>query len=178
MGKRTNFERHPRDYYSTPLKAALPLWSHVKGKTYCEPCAGGNHLVRALKPVAQCVARYDIEPQKAGITQLDFRDISESHLKGADLIITNPPWKEGLLREMILHFTALRPTWLLLSSALVNNERFCEQSMPWLSDLVPVGRVSWLQNGKAGFDDASWYKFDRKWACAFYRGWPRRFYGR
>ena len=178
MGKRTNFERHPRDYYPTPLKAALPLYRHIKGLTYCEPCAGGNHLVRALRPAARCVARYDLEPQKAGIAQLDFHDLREEHLNGAELIITNPPWRENLLREMIDHFTTLRPTWLLLSSALVNNERFCTNSMPLMSDFVPVGRVSWMQNGKAGFDDAAWYRFDRSWAGAFYRGWPRAFYGR
>jgi hypothetical protein len=178
MGKRSDFERHERDYYPTPLKAALPLYRYVRGMTYCEPCAGGNHLVRALKPVARCVAKYDIEPQHSSIVRLDFRQLEERHLNGAELIITNPPWKENLLREMIEHFTLLRPTWLLLSSALVNNERFCTNSMKYMSDFVPVGRISWLQNGKSGFEDAAWYRFDRGCTHEYYKGWPRVFSGR
>lgn len=178
MGKRSDYERHERDYYSTPLKAALPLYPFLRGLSFCEPCAGGNHLVRALRPVARCVSRYDLEPQARGIVQLDFRELSEKHICNADVIVTNPPWRENILREMIGHFTLLRPTWLLLSSSLVNNERFCQNSLVYVSDIVPVGRVSWMQNSVTGFDDASWYRFDRKWAQQYYKGWPRQFYGR
>ena len=41
MGKRSNFERKPRDYYRTPIEAAEPIRPFMQDiQTFCEPCAG------------------------------------------------------------------------------------------------------------------------------------------
>jgi len=178
MGKRTNYSRHPRDLYPTPLKAALPLLSFIRGKTFCEPCAAQGRLIRHLSLAAECVAAYDIHPLRKTVNALDASQLTEQHLNGADMIITNPPWHHSLLYPMLDRFIELRPTWLLLSAALVNNERFGDRYMPYCSDVQTVGRVSWMNNGKGGYDDAAWYRFDRSWNYAYYRGWKRKFDGR
>jgi hypothetical protein len=50
MGKRSNFERIPRDFYPTPFEAVLPLIPHLgNAKTFSEPCCGGGDLVRHLE---------------------------------------------------------------------------------------------------------------------------------
>jgi hypothetical protein len=83
-----------------------------------------------------------------------------------------------MLYPMLDRFLTLRPTWLLLNAALVNNEVFGQTYMPYCSDVQTVGRVSWMNNGKGGHDDAAWYRFDRTWNYAYYRGWKRRYEGR
>ena len=48
MGKRSDFERRPGDFYPTPRAAALPLIAHLRGggiATFAEPCAGDGALV-------------------------------------------------------------------------------------------------------------------------------------
>ena len=36
MGKRSNFERLPRDFYPTPFSAVAPLIPHLRGvRTFC-----------------------------------------------------------------------------------------------------------------------------------------------
>jgi hypothetical protein len=50
MGKRSGFERLPRDLYPTPAAAMLPLIPHLRGvRTFAEPCAGDGDLVRHLE---------------------------------------------------------------------------------------------------------------------------------
>lgn len=178
MGKQSRFEIKPRNYYPTPLKGALPIYHFIRGKTYCEPCAGGNHLVRGIGKAATCVARYDLEPQAPGIVKLDYTELTEKHLKGADLIITNPPWDAKIMHPMLEHFLEMRPVWFLLASALMNNEGFSKKYMQYCSDVQPIGRLSWEGNAVTGTKDASWYRFDLKWNYAYTRTWPRRFMGR
>jgi hypothetical protein len=44
------FERIPRDFYPTPLAAVPPLIAHLRGiRTFAEPCAGNDDLVRHLE---------------------------------------------------------------------------------------------------------------------------------
>jgi hypothetical protein len=50
MGKRSSFERIPRDFYPTPLKAVLPLIPYLRGvRTFAEPCCADGALVRHLE---------------------------------------------------------------------------------------------------------------------------------
>ena len=50
MGKRSGFERIPRDFYPTPAAAVLPLIPHLRGiRSFAEPCAGDGTLVRHLE---------------------------------------------------------------------------------------------------------------------------------
>ena len=43
MGKRSDFERVPRDYYPTPIEAVEPLIDHLPYSfDYVEPCAGDD----------------------------------------------------------------------------------------------------------------------------------------
>ena len=46
MGKRSDFDRIPRDYYPTPKAAVGPLLPHLLPATlFIEPCAGEGHLI-------------------------------------------------------------------------------------------------------------------------------------
>ena len=46
MGKRSNFERKPRDFYPTPIEAVYPLLEHLEEDfTFAEPCAGDGALL-------------------------------------------------------------------------------------------------------------------------------------
>jgi len=77
MGKRSDFERKPRDFYPTPREAIEPLIPHLnKHFTFTEPCAGNGVLIDHLESNGgYCVWASDIEPQKEGIVSMDFSEI-------------------------------------------------------------------------------------------------------
>jgi len=172
MGKRSNFERKPRDYYRTPVEAVQPLDRHIDEiQTFCEPCAGDGALIRSLNNLGlQCVSAYDIEPQSLGIKSMDAMTLDEATLKNADVIITNPPWDRSILHPMIEHFSNLRPTWLLFDADWMHTKQ-ATQFLPRLRKVVSVGRVKWFDK-TTGKDNACWYLFDRYGRTAV------RFYGR
>ena len=62
MGKRSNFERIPRDFYPTPDAAVPPLIPYLRGvRTFAEPCCGDGALVRHLESFGlRCVYPGDI----------------------------------------------------------------------------------------------------------------------
>ena len=50
MGKRSDFDRVPRDYYPTPIEAVKPLIDHLDYSfDYVEPCAGDGRLISHIK---------------------------------------------------------------------------------------------------------------------------------
>jgi hypothetical protein len=163
MGKRSNFERKPRDFYSTPHDAILPLLRHIKG-TFIEPCAGDGRLIRHLEKYGfKCVYACDIEPQpndlKIVIETRDILFFGSASLPAADMIITNPPWTRKTLHPMIESFRRHAPTWLLFDADWMHNAearpflRFCRR-------IVSVGRVKWIEGSKnGGMDNACWYEF-------------------
>ena len=157
MGKRSNFERNPRDFYATPREAVLPLLGHVKG-SFIEPCAGDGRLIKHLETFGlKCTYACDIEPQAEGIEKKDALFFGDP-LPTCEQIITNPPWKREVLHRMIEVFRVHAPCWLLFDSDWM----FCKQARPYLRNcekIVAVGRVSWMDNGQAGMDNACWYKF-------------------
>lgn len=158
MGKRSSFERNPRDYYVTPYEAVLPLLRFVQGGTFIEPCAGNGALIRHLtKNGLTCNYASDIFPEAPGIEQRDVLFFGGS-FPAADYVITNPVWKRELLHPMIDKFRSHAPTWLLFDSGWM----FTDQAKPYLrfcDKIVSVGRISWMGNGVSSLDDCCWYSF-------------------
>jgi hypothetical protein len=182
LGKRSDYERKPRDFYPTPLAAVQPLIAHLpRSFNFAEPCAGDGRLITHIESLhnsCSCTWASDIEPQGDNIDELDALELSETHVVDCDIIITNPPWertkKSGfLLHSMIEHFSDLRPTWLLFdadwsytlqSSTLIKR---CQK-------IVTVGRVKWIEDSAGtGKDNAAWYLFDKSWKESY-----TKFYGR
>ena len=73
MGKRSDFERVPRDYYPTPYQAVLPLVEHLPELyTFTEPCAGDGRLIDHLeKHGGTCTQAYDVEPRNDRVIERD-----------------------------------------------------------------------------------------------------------
>ncbi len=168
MGKRSDFERNPRDYYPTPYEAVIPLLPHLQAPyaarghraRFIEPCAGDGRLVSHLEQNGlQCVYSCDIEPQAPGIEQRDVL-FFDAPLPPCDLIITNPPWDRDALHAMIDRFSAHAGTWLLFDSDWM----FTAQATPFrhlCEKIVSVGRISWMENGVSGMDNCCWYLFSK-----------------
>lgn len=171
MSKRTSgtFKRRKHDAYDTPAEAVKPLLPHLPAAfTYWEPCAGAGDLIEALTG-GNCVAASDIAPRPRANGDFDWiapRDamtiqLWDLNLAEAGYIITNPPWTRELLHPMIVHFSAMRPTWLLFDADWMHTK----QAAPYrylCRKIVSIGRVSWMQNGTSGIDNCAWYLFDAK----------------
>ena len=159
MGKRSDFERKPRDFYPTPMEAVKPLLEHLpEDFLFAEPCAGNGALIEHLETKGVCMWASDIEPQLKGIAKNDFSDIGEFQVLESGFIITNPPWDRTILHPMIEHFASQRPTWLLFDADWVHTK----QSIPYikyLHKIVSVGRIKWFGN-MTGKDNCAWHLFD------------------
>lgn len=170
MGKRSNFERLERDYYTTPYEAVKPLFPFLPSTrfNFAEPCAGDGRLVRHIREgtdrKAQCLMATDIEPDADWVKPFDALQMQDHDLDGVDLIITNPPWdrrpKSGrILHRLIETFSALRPTWLLFDSDWVQTV----QAKPYLDRMVAtvsIGRVKWIEGtNQTGKDNCQWHLF-------------------
>lgn len=159
MGKRSDFDRVPRDFYPTPEAAVIPLLPHLpKGTTFSEPCAGDGRLVEHLQRFGHtCVFASDIEPRAEFVAEgdaLNFDAASE------DLVITNPPWDRKVLHPLIERFSSQRPTWLLFDADWMHTKQSAP-FMPLLRKVVSVGRVKWIEDSPfTGKDNCCWYLFD------------------
>jgi hypothetical protein len=127
MGKRSNFERIPRDFYPTPYAAVPPLIPHLRGiRTFAEPCCGDGALVSHLESFGlRCVYQGDISTGQDALA-LD-------HYGNIDAVITNPPWTRKLLHPMINHFQKIAPTWLLIDQDWAATKQACHISGPALT---------------------------------------------
>jgi hypothetical protein len=154
MGKRSNFDRIPHDFYVTPLAAVLPLIPHLHGvRTFAEPCCGDGALVRHLEAQGlHCANQGDITAGQDALTLDSYGDI--------DAIITNAPWTRNLLHPLITHLQRIAPTWLLLDADWANTK----QAVPYLrhcTDILAIGRVIWIPGTSTpGKDNAAWYRFN------------------
>lgn len=160
MGKRSDFERNPRDYYPTPYDAVLPLLPHLDPKTiFVEPCAGDGRLIRHLeKHGHQCKYACDIEPQGPAIHQRDVLFFDQG-LPECHAIITNPPWKRETMHPMIDLFRNQADTWLLFDADWMHTIQ-AVPFLPYCQLIVSVGRVKWIEDSDHdGMDNACWYKF-------------------
>jgi len=173
LGKRSNFDRIPRDYYRTfdPKAVAALKPFLVKGMKFVEPCAGDGILTDQLIDLSlTCTAEYDIEPSNHRIVQLDALTLEEHDVTGSDVIITNPPWDRKLLHPMIERFAKLRPTWLLFDSNWANTRQSSRYVKDYCTDIVSIGRLCWIEGTTmSGKDDCSWYRLDvnKKGDCIF-----------
>lgn len=176
MSKRSaNFDRQPRDLYPTPYRATKPLLPFLpEGIKYCEPCAGAGDLVKHLMGTAECVAAYDIEPLAGWIERHDAVFLNKADLKGAQLIITNPPWERTVLHQIIGNCSFLAPTWLLFDADWAHTRQAADY-MKICHDIVSVGRVKWFEDSDmTGKDNACWYFFDQHAPYAGTRFWNVR----
>jgi hypothetical protein len=169
MGKRSNnFERNPRGLYPTPISAIHSLLPHLpEGVYFDEPCAGDGALVGHLESVGHVLASAsDIHPMADVIIKRDALDIKQCQ---GDMFITNPPWPEPNRRgdpalRILMHLSALAPTWLLLPADFAYNAYFSAVA-DRCQKIVAVGRVKWIPDSKySGKDNAAWYLFDGSFA--------------
>ena len=166
MGKRSDFERKPRDYYPTPYEAVVPLLPYIITPTaargyksqFIEPMAGDGRLARHIETDGhKCVYMCDLEPQAEGIEKRDVL-FFDKPLPPCDLIITNPPWEREVLHAAIERFTDHAPTWLLFDADWMHTV----QAIPYrhmVAKIISIGRVSWEGNGVSGMDNCCWYFF-------------------
>jgi hypothetical protein len=165
MGKRSDFERKERDLYQTPYAAVVPLLPHLPEiARFDEPCVGDGDLVKHLECHGhKCFAIGDI------FSGQDALDIIGTP---ADMFITNPPWNRKILHRIILHLSAIRPTWLLFDADWMHTKQASEY-MEYCRKIVSVGRVKWIPDSPhTGKDNCAWYLFTKE------RTAHTEFYGR
>ncbi len=172
MGKRSDFERKPRDFYPTPFAAVEPLITHLpQGFQFAEPCAGDGQLCRHLEYFGgTCMWASDIEPQAEGIHTSSYDKLGLEELIETEYIITNPPRDRKILHPMIEFFAPKFPTWLLFDADWPHTKQ-SKNYISMCSKIVSVGRIKWFGN-MTGKDNCAWYLFDEK------NNEPTKFYGR
>ncbi|WP_192913867.1 hypothetical protein [Roseibium sediminis] len=176
MGKRSNYARLPKDLYLTidPKAAAslIPFLRSERITSFVEPCYGWGHLVGPLTAAGlECVGRYDVDvrgreivdPHAPGdqgrVMCRDGRDLCFADLRGADAIITNPPWSRALLHTLIARWASMVPTWLLFDAGWKHTGQ-AARLMRLCTDFVPVPRLRWMPGtAMAATDDCGWYRF-------------------
>lgn len=174
MGKRSDFERKPLDFYPTPYAALKPLLRHLPpAVTFAEPCGGNGRLIDLLQSEGhRCVAAFDVHPRRDDIALGDASFMMVPDVNGAQMIITNPPWDRVPLHQIISRCFAIAPAWLLFDADWMHT-RQATPYLPHCRKIVSVGRVKWFEDSDmAGKDNCCWYHFDSN----FY-GYPE-FHGR
>jgi len=172
MGKRSDFERIPRDYYPTPIEAVRPLIPHLPQKgNFAEPCAGDGRLIRHIEELSGMLGYWmtDIEPMADHIGD---GDATTDKIVGCEIAITNPPWNRKILHPIIENLSNQLPTWLLFDADWMHTKQAVPY-LPRLKRVVSVGRVKWIEGSNStGKDNCCWYLFDK------HNGIPTHFYGR
>lgn len=165
MGKRDSdkFPREDRDYYGTIDPGCLvPAFvDRIRGVKYAEPCWGNGDLENLIGDTATCLWRSDIEPQQENIPVKDATKVNIDDLQGVSCIITNPPYQWGMLKPLLDHLPAVKPTWLLLPGDYMFNVRMGPY-MEKCETVIAIGRMYWLPNKVKGVNNFAWYKFS-KW---------------
>ena len=180
MGKRSDFERKPKDYYPTPRKAVLPLLPHLPSTefTFIEPCAGDGRLISHIEELSHgvCIDAYDIEPRSSRVKEKDARQVPR--LIGSSLpemFITNPPWSREAMHGVIEALSSVAKTWLLIDADWAHTKQ-AHRYLLRCSSIVSVGRVSWEGNGISGKDNCAWYCFENKDVRTEFFGWREKTY--
>jgi hypothetical protein len=155
IGKRSDFARIDHDLYDTPAEAVFELVKELEPATrFIEPCVGNGYLVGHLKRAGHIlVGSYDL-PTDARTHRYDA--------VGADCFLTNPPywgrpWRD--LHALIANLSDQLPTWLLMASDWLINERSAAM-MPRLRRIVAVGRMKWVPDSPdSGMVNVVWCLF-------------------
>lgn len=159
MGKRSTFERKPRDYYPTPKAAVMPLLPWLAPQTrFCEPCAGDGRLIWHLEDAGHtCAAAWDIEPRAA---RVDRQDARQRLIGNIACFITNPPWDRPILHAIIANLASQHTTWLLIDADWLHTK---QANGYWqrCALVVSIGRIKWIEGSKhTGKDNCCWYRFE------------------
>lgn len=135
-----------------------------RGVRFAEPCAGNGDLIESLEWFGhRCVYASDIKPGKKTFERRDMFTLDRRWRRqsGAQIIITNPPWKRDVLHAAIEHLTTLLPTWLLLDSDWAYTDQAGDY-LDYCRQIVALGRVKWFEgSAHGGLENAAWYLFDR-----------------
>lgn len=105
----------------------------------------------------KCVSAYDVEPRRSDIIGHDASWLTKADLKGAQMIITNPPWDRAPLHQIIENCAKLAPTWLLFDADWMHTKQ-ARHHFEICHKIISVGRVKWFGNA-AGKDNCCWYLF-------------------
>ncbi len=170
MGKRSDFEKNPRDFYETPIEAVIPLLPFLqKDFKFSQPCAGAGKLVDHLeKHGGQCLLKSDIHPMRSDITKLDFFAIT----KFPAPVIENPPWNRKFLHPMIERLLDVSDYhfWLLFDADWKHTKQ-SSKYIKYCSDIVSIGRLKWIPDSKmTGKDNCCWYKFSKNTNQTIFHG--------
>lgn len=160
MGKRSSFDRKPRDFYRTPPGAVVSLSIHLKPSTrYVEPCAGDGALIDALFSYGhECTWASDIDPKGPAIERADA--LAVNWKMKDEIFITNPPWDRKILHPLITYLSDRAPIWLLFDADWMHT-RQAVPYLPSLRHIQSIGRVKWIPDSKfTGKDNCCWYLFD------------------
>jgi hypothetical protein len=139
--------------------AVRPLIPYLRAegiRTFAEPCAGANDLVRHLEAFGfACGYSGDIQSGQDALARADYGDV--------DATITNPPHSVELMHPLIDHFLTMRaPCWLLMKwdwAANVHAAPF----LPRCTHAVAIGRIKWMPDSPhSGKDNFGWLRFDDK----------------
>jgi len=162
MGKRSDLEKIPKDWYPTiDPDAVTPLLPYIRGKTFGEPFYGDGDLEDLLMDVATCKWRSDIRETVLSSKVMPATDVLEYDLRDCDLIISNPPFTRSVLLPCIDHLITLKPTWLLLPADSMHVQ-YMGPYMKRCELVLSIGRLCWFPvKGKKvkGYDNYCWYKF-------------------
>jgi hypothetical protein len=161
MGKRSTFDRIPRDCYDTPTAAVRPLLVRLpKRFRFLEPCAGKGALIDSLTAAGgECVGAFDIEPRRRDIGRRDAMTMTPADVPSEAMVITNPPHSRDVLHPLIALFASLAPTWLLLDSDWKENVSSVEL-VGQLQVYQPIGRLVWIPGTTmTGKDNYGWFHF-------------------
>jgi hypothetical protein len=157
------FDRIENDFYRTFDPRAHKVLADVQEPVnYAEPCYGYGDLVFGLFDYEfRCSFKSDITNRGyEAILEKDALTLTAEDVKDCEYIITNPPWQRKILHQMIVHFSSLKPTWLLFEGDWAHTK----QAIPYLdglcTDIASVGRMKWIPGTNvAGKKDIAWYRF-------------------
>jgi hypothetical protein len=138
-------------------RAVTPLLPHLSGvRTFAEPCSGDGSLAAHLEDAGlRCGAFGDLNDAN----RLDARTWDRDDFDGIDAVITNPPWEARTMMGIMEHQSTFRPSWFLIYSDWLFTHQSSGLMKDRCTDIVPVGRVKWIEGSKSvGFDNCCWVR--------------------
>lgn len=157
------------NFWPTPPDAVVPLVPELRldlpavpNRYFIEPCAGDGALVKALRVHGIiCKVAFDNAPRDPDVRLGDAAKVDWGETAPDEIplpVVTNPPWARHLLEPILANLIGTRVVWLLLPLDMAAN-LWTNPYMRYVNRIVPLGRVSWLGNGKAGMENSMWARF-------------------